>query len=105
VELLFDFSALGAVTVYELTVIDIEVGDVPPLVELLGPVGELLGTFNGLSTGDNGVALIDLGSTAGVATMRIKLSGSGAVDDLVFSVETCDDAGGSGEPPPSSCGQ
>lgn len=104
VELLFDFSALDTVTVYELTIIDIDIGEVPPLVELLGSVGERVGTFNGPSTGNNGVALIDLGSTAGVAAVRIKLSCSGAVDDLVFSVETCDDADGGGKIPPSSCG-
>jgi hypothetical protein len=104
VELLFDFTTLDTVSVYELTLIDVDVGEPPSTVELLGPAGEALGTFNAPSTGDNGVTLLGLGPTAGVATMRVKLSCSAAIDDLVFSVETCDGSEGGVETPPA-CGQ
>ena len=35
-------------------------------------------------TGDNGVAVVDLGSTSGVVYMMVDLNGSGAIDEVCF---------------------
>jgi protocatechuate 3,4-dioxygenase beta subunit len=87
-----DFSALGAVTLYEMKVVDID-GNLPgPTVDLLDASGNLLATFDIPNTmPDNGVAVISLGPTTDVAAMIVHLNGSGAIDDIVFKnpIDAC----------------
>jgi hypothetical protein len=39
------------------------------------------------NTGDNGVAIVDLGGASGIVCMRVNLGGSGAIDNIQFTVE------------------
>jgi hypothetical protein len=88
----FDFSAWGSgtATVDSLTVMDIEEaqnhGDA--LIELYsgGENGTLLGTVPLPDTGNNGMATVNVGMS-GVDFMRIKLNGSGAVDNIKIHPE------------------
>lgn len=82
--LTFDFSAVGAVTVDSMNLIDVEADETPPSVELLDGGGSLITTIALPNVGDNGVASIDLGGVAGVVTMRVILNGSGAIDAVAF---------------------
>lgn len=81
-ELIFDFAALGTVTVSRITVLDHE--EPEGSVKLLGAGGEVLRQFALPDTGDNGVSALELGPTAGVASVEAQLAGSGALDELVF---------------------
>jgi hypothetical protein len=89
-ELSFDFSAVGTVTMNSLKVLDIENAEVKgAVVNLYGPVPDaaLLATFPLPEVGDNGLATVFLGPTAGVEVMVVKLNGSGAIDDIEFEEE------------------
>jgi hypothetical protein len=93
-ELVFDFSAVGTVTMKSIKVLDIEDPEEKgAVVELYGPVpaAVLLATIDLPEVGDNGLATVSLNSTAGVEVMVVKLNGSGAIDDIVFEEETGDD--------------
>jgi len=85
-----DFSALGTVTLREMTVIDIDpVGD-PGRVDLLASGGAILVSFALPKTGDNGVAIVSLGPTAGVERMIVTAHQSAAIDNIVLA-RSCDD--------------
>jgi len=84
-----DFFGLGEVTVYELTLIDLDFSEKPATVEMLAADGTVLASVVAPYTGDNGVVLVDLEATSGVATVRVTLRGSGALDDVLFAVERC----------------
>jgi hypothetical protein len=90
-EFVFDFSAVGTVTVHSLKVLDIENPEEKgAVVELFGPVPDaiLLASFPLPEVGDNGLDTVSLGDTEGVEVMVVKLNGSGAIDDIVFDEET-----------------
>ena len=53
-------------------------------VELYDATGSLISSFDVPVIQDGRTQRLDLGETAGVATMRINLAGSGAADDLIF---------------------
>ena len=85
--IIFDFTALGSVTVHSMTIIDVEAdqNEAPATVEFFDGANVSLGLFNLPSTGDNGVAYdVPLGPTAGVVKMVVTLNGSGAIDDIVI---------------------
>jgi hypothetical protein len=88
-----DFSALGSVTVNSITIIDFEAREPEPKVELFDPFDVLLASFYLPHTDDNGVAVKSLGPTAGVAKMVVTLNGSGAIDNIVFSLPSVGDEG------------
>jgi hypothetical protein len=95
-EIVFDFSALGTVTINSMKVLDIEDPEEKGAeVQLLGPApGQaLLATIPLPEVGDNGLATVDLGGVAGVETMVVKLNGSGAIDDIEFEEEVEGGAG------------
>ncbi|MFQ5774566.1 MAG: DUF5801 repeats-in-toxin domain-containing protein, partial [Kiloniellaceae bacterium] len=83
-KLTLDFSSIGPVTMESITVMDIEPGQ-DTTVNLFDAAGTLLASFPVSETGDNGVTLLSLGSTAGVATMEVFLDGSGAIDNVAFT--------------------
>jgi len=90
-EFVFDFSAVGTVTMNSIKVLDIEDPEEKgAVVELYGPVPDaiLLASFPLPEVGDNGLATVSLGATAGVEVMVVKLNGSGAIDDIEFEEET-----------------
>jgi hypothetical protein len=81
----FDFSALGSVTISEITIMDVEAVEPAATVELFDGSGDPLGLFILPQTGDNGVAIQSLGPTSGVVKMKITLNGSGAIDNIIFT--------------------
>jgi cysteine-rich repeat protein len=108
----FDFSAIGPVTMKQITLVDVEAEEPQAQVDLYAPGGALLATFILAQTGDNGKTIKGLGPTDNVESMVFTINGSGAIDSLIFSVaepecgdgeinqpgETCD-------PPGSNAGQ
>ena len=86
--MLFDFSALGTVTLFDLKIIDVENNEPSPTITLLDAAGNHIRSFHMIQTGDNGVATINLGPTSGVRWLEIMLNGSGAVDHIVFEPDT-----------------
>ena len=89
VSLAFDFSAIGPVTVHEITVIDVETTEMMPLVELFDGGGNLIALESLPATGNNGVATRAFESTAGVLTLMITARGSVGIDDIVFETIEC----------------
>ncbi|NOT29333.1 MAG: hypothetical protein HOP15_02660 [Planctomycetes bacterium] len=85
--LLFDFAAVGSVTILGITIIDVEASEQPPIITYFDSTGATLGTAIVPATGDNGVAEVDLGGVTGVSQMLINMRGSGAVDDLLLRRE------------------
>lgn len=84
--IVFDFSALGPVTIESITLIDVEAEEGTATVELKDSSDVTLATFDLPKTGNNGVAPnIPLGPTSDVATMIVILNGSGGIDDVVFT--------------------
>lgn len=88
----FDFSTVGPVTINSLVAIDFDAMPISQMekskVELFDSVASNtpIATFIIPRTGDNGVATIALGPTAGVMKMIVMMDGSGAIDDIKFSV-------------------
>ena len=85
----FDFSQTrnGFVTVAGLTVIDIESAQARyAKVKFYGESGDILEVLELPATGNNGVAVIELNESGvpGVQRMKVKLNGSGAVDNIRF---------------------
>lgn len=80
----FDFSALGPVTLVSVDVLDVDGREQAATIELLDGGGSLLALFTVDLEGDNGLANIGLGPTAGVVFMVVTLNGSGAIDNVVF---------------------
>jgi hypothetical protein len=85
----FDFSNVGSgtVTIYSITIIDVEPDEPSAKVELFDGFDNLLSEFTLPQTGNNGVAITGLGYTPGVAAMVVTLNGSGAIDNIVFETE------------------
>jgi hypothetical protein len=83
-----DFSALGLVTLYAMDVLDV---NNPAYVQLLDADDNELLKVDIPKTGDNGLAMVDLGPTSGVAKMHVVLNGSGAssgaIDNICFEKE------------------
>ncbi len=80
----FNFSALGTVTINEITIVDVEAIEEAAFVDLYGPGDVLIDTFVLPQVGDNGVATVPLGPTAGVERVHVTLNGSAAIDNLFF---------------------
>jgi hypothetical protein len=88
--LTFDLSAIAPVTMHSLSILEIRYGGEPSTIELLDADGNLLGGSPYVlpSTDGNGVvADYGLDDTEGVHRMVVRLQGSGAVDNIVFSPE------------------
>lgn len=92
-ELMLDFSAIGPVVMESVKVIDIEDYEYDSWVYLYDGEGQQLNQIYLPPMGSNSKQQIDLGNTPGVVRMVVKLdgkngsghlSGSGAIDDLVF---------------------
>ncbi|MDX1400677.1 MAG: hypothetical protein R3245_02045 [Kiloniellales bacterium] len=84
----FDFSALGEVTIESITLIDVEGDEAPAQVTFFDTLDMQIGLpFDLPAVGDNGLAIVDLGSVPGVVRMEVLLRGSGAIDDIVFTRE------------------
>jgi len=88
VALWLDFSALGLVTLYAMDVLDV---NNPAYVQLLDADDNELLKVDLPITGDNGLAMVDLGPTSGVVKMHVVLNGSGAssgaIDNICFEKE------------------
>jgi hypothetical protein len=92
----FDFSALGTVTVESLVVMDagddanefllFDGQEVGGLIRLFDTSGTLIATVPIPRMGDNEQLTVAVG-VAGVASMKVILAGSGAIDDLVITTE------------------
>lgn len=82
----FSFAFEASATVKSLTFLDIEEA---ATITLYDADGAVIDTVLVGATGDNGqvIATIDV---AGVASMDVKLEGSGAIDDLVFDTPAAD---------------
>ena len=83
----FDFSALGTVTLESMLLIDVEGNETGAIVGLFSPENVLLDMVNLPPTGNNGTTTVGLGPTSGVSHMEVVLNGSGAIDDIVFTVD------------------
>jgi hypothetical protein len=88
----FDFSALGGVTLHEMVILDVEADESTAVVQFFDARSRSLGATVMLPhTGDNGLATVDLGDVSGVYAMALTLNGSGAIDDIVYTVSSgCD---------------
>jgi len=80
----FNFSAVGSITLYGMTFIDLEPPEQPTTISFFGTGGQLLSTMDVPVTGNNGVAHLDFAGIPGVASLRVHMRGSGAIDDLLF---------------------
>lgn len=83
----FDFSALGSVTLFAMDLLDIDGESAGAFVQLLDGDGNELLNIGLPETGCNGVALVNLGPTSGVAKMIVVLNGSGAIDNICYEKE------------------
>lgn len=102
----FDFSGLSYpfvpddVTIFSLTIMDVENVEGPASIVLYDAMDNVLGTFLTPVTGDNGVATVLTGApgvgTSGVSRMEVVLQGSAAIDNLVFSISREEEMGGEG---------
>jgi hypothetical protein len=87
----FDFSAIGSVAIESIKVMDVDGEEDLAVIDIYGDDEALLTSVVSPATGDNGVAIIDLGSVEGAVEMVVSLFGSGAIDDIVFSSGVCVD--------------
>jgi hypothetical protein len=87
VTLEFDFSAVGPVSVLGITIIDVELTEIMPLVELLDADGAVVASQSLANTGNNGVGVTVLEPNTGVMGMRISANGSIGFDDILFAQE------------------
>jgi hypothetical protein len=97
-EFSFDFSALGSVTLFKITIIDVEEDELAAEVALYDDENDLLAAFILPQPGNNGDAAVSLGPTRGVVEMVVTVNGSAAIDNIVFcpdkgSVDILDTAG------------
>jgi len=85
----FDFSGVGPITAKSITVIDVELeeGETAQVRMYASNGGALLNTVSLPSTGQNGVAIVDLGNTAGVQYIVVDMNGSMGIDNLAFCKE------------------
>jgi|GEM_PF-1833165 len=91
----FDFAAIGTVTVNSLKVLDIEDFGNFRNVTFFDAMDNQIGAQIPIPTvGDNGVTTMNFVGATGVARMLVMLEGSGAIDDIVFTV---------GEPMTGAC--
>src|SRR5690606_22031088 len=88
----FDFSALGSVTLHAITVLDVAAEEESATVSVLDAGGNPVApAVIPPHPGDNGRAVGDPGDVPGVIHVAVQLNGSGAIDDLVYSVAVpCD---------------
>ncbi|HET9062433.1 MAG TPA: hypothetical protein VFO62_04010 [Candidatus Binatia bacterium] len=83
-----DFSALGSVTLHNIDILDVEAGEaVDAEINLYGAGDVLLLTLPLPSTGNNGYSREGLGATSGVVRLEALLNGSGAIDNVYFSMD------------------
>lgn len=88
-----DFSSLGAVTLKDITVLDIDEYEDRSYVRLYGRNNKMLMEKRIPVMGDNSVQVVDLGATKGVMRLEIVLdgesngmpAGSAAIDNIRFS--------------------
>lgn len=91
----FDFPGAVTVTASSITVIDVELTETESAtVELLDILGNVIKTIQLPSTGQNGVAVVSLENTPGVASMKLNLNGSMGIDNIAFCRETPPTGGG-----------
>lgn len=82
----FDFSALGAVTIESIIIIDVEEAENAAEVSFFNVFDvQIGGPFDLPKVGNNGLEVVDLGSVPGVVRMEVGLNGSGAIDNIVFT--------------------
>ncbi len=95
-KLLLDFSNFtGGVTIYSVTLLDVEAEDAQ--IRLLSESGVELASFSIGPTGDNGKIVRETGAstgTSGVYRAEFDLFGSGAVDNIVFAGQEGPDSDG-----------
>lgn len=85
--IMFDFGTnVGPVTIDAITLIDVEADELQATVDMYDGAMTLISQVLLPQLADNGVATIALGGVSGVSTMVVSLHGSGAIDNLVFSV-------------------
>lgn len=84
----FDFSALDTVTIDGIFLVDVEADRPNAVVDFFDAGGNPIDSVELPTTGDNGTVRWDFG-VAGVRTMQVSLSGSGAIDDVLFTPEGC----------------
>ncbi len=85
-----DFTAIGPVVVKSLRLLDVETTEDPAVVELYGAEGELLSSVALPQVGNNGVTVVEFDRVEGVWSMIVSLFGSGAIDDIVIEMGTCE---------------
>jgi hypothetical protein len=80
------------VTVFEVTILDVEEIETPGDVTLYAADDTVLGAFSVPAVGDNGVTTIETGptdvGTSGVAYLVVDLQGSGGIDNIVMAIRT-----------------
>jgi len=99
---MYDFSAVGPVTIRGITFIDIDNNEDRPSVELFdssGAVvkisdgsGDELDEFRGRRTDNNGVVHEEFVSMPGVETMLVTVRASGAIDNIKFELDLCEES-------------
>ncbi len=82
-----DFSEVGPVTLYWMTLIDVEEQERTPGVKMYDANDALISAIDLPITGDNGVVRINLGPTEKVSKMVVQLHGSGAISSFRFIKE------------------
>jgi hypothetical protein len=82
-----DFSRLGGVSLYELTIMDVESNELTPNVKMYDGSGALMSQVDLPATGNNGVLIVAMPQNYGVYKAVVTLLGSGAIDNVVFSTD------------------
>lgn len=82
-----DFSAVAPVTIYRMTLVDVEHHEKSPTVHLHDADDTLISSLDLPTIDDNGVVHIDFGPTEGVYKMVVDLEGSGAISSMMFEQE------------------
>jgi hypothetical protein len=82
-----DFSRLGGVSLYELTIMDVESNELTPNVKMYDGDGALMSQVDLPATGNNGVLIVPMPQNYGVYKAVVTLRGSGAIDNVFFSTD------------------
>ncbi|WP_266204995.1 T9SS type A sorting domain-containing protein [Pontibacter kalidii] len=95
-ELILDFSAIGAVTLESMGLLDLDHYEDMSWVYMYDKTGNELHKIHLKTMGNNSKQTVDLGNTRGVTKLKVVLdgrdgsgyfAGSGAIDDIKFRVE------------------
>ncbi|MEE8312104.1 MAG: hypothetical protein V3R77_07590, partial [Candidatus Binatia bacterium] len=84
-----DFAAVGPVVVTEVTLVDVDSARPAPVLDLVSGSGVLVESIVVPTGGNNSVVAVRPAGSEPVRTLVLTLSGSGALDTIVFSTGDC----------------